>query len=298
MSTRFPWPRLVNLLGVLLLLVAAAFGPAGVGADPVPPGPPLDTEVPPDGDPLEMPTRPTGTLNLMLELADAPAGAAYANARGRGASAAAAGQEGRAQKARAEQAQQAVLGALPSAAPGARALYQVQTAYNGIAVLADAGTIPQLRRLPGVKAVHIIPLLTRDNASSVPFIGAPTAWQSPGGLTGAGIKIGIIDTGIDYVHTDFGGSGSAGDYGAATSAGNNPPATFPAQNGRPVLNGAAQQIYPSAKVAGGYDFAGDKYDAGGSTPAKRTPVPDPNPLDCASAAGGGHGSHVAGTAGG
>src|SRR5205809_441233 len=53
------------------------------------------------------------------------------------------------------------------------------------------------------------------------------------------------------------------------------------------------------KVKGGTDLVGDDYDAsavdakGNPDLAKRTPLPDPNPLDC-----NGHGSHVAGTAAG
>src|SRR6185312_14469723 len=47
---------------------------------------------------------------------------------------------------------------------------------------------------------------------------------------------------------------------------------------------------PTAKVVGGFDFAGPTYNA---DVAGSTPTPDPDPLD-----GNGHGSHVAGTAAG
>ena len=50
--------------------------------------------------------------------------------------------------------------------------------------------------------------------------------------------------------------------------------------------------FPTAKVVGGYDFAGNGYDADGDD-GSPTPTPDPDPLDCD-----GHGSHVAGTAAG
>src|SRR6266853_769870 len=42
------------------------------------------------------------------------------------------------------------------------------------------------------------------------------------------------------------------------------------------------------KVKGGTDLVGDNYDARSKDPAKNTPMPDPNPLDC-----NGHGSHTA-----
>ena len=48
--------------------------------------------------------------------------------------------------------------------------------------------------------------------------------------------------------------------------------------------------FPTAKVKGGFDFAGPTYDA--NDPGS-VPQPDPDPLD-----GNGHGSHVAGTAAG
>ena len=38
---------------------------------------------------------------------------------------------------------------------------------------------------------------------SVPLIGAPVVWQA--GITGKGIKVGIVDTGIDPDHPDFAG---------------------------------------------------------------------------------------------
>ena len=57
------------------------------------------------------------------------------------------------------------------------------------------------------------------------------------------------------------------------------------------MNGPTQ-IYPTAKVVGGFDFAGDAYNASG-TGAALIPQPDPNPQDC-----NGHGTHVSGTAAG
>ena len=53
---------------------------------------------------------------------------------------------------------------------------------------------------------------SRSNATSVPFIGAPPVWDGSSGLgshlTGAGVTIGIIDSGVDYIHSDFGGTGT------------------------------------------------------------------------------------------
>lgn len=137
----------------------------------------------------------------------------------------------------------------------------------GFSVRIAAGKVGALAKLPGVTSVQLAQTYRPDNERSVPFIGAPTAWDSYG-FTGAGVKVGDIDTGIDYYHANFGGSGN--------------PADFAADDGLTIGTAA----FPNAKVAGGYDFVGDAYNAD-------TPHPDPDPLDC-----NGHGSHTAGTAAG
>src|SRR5689334_22873185 len=63
-----------------------------------------------------------------------------------------------------------------------------------------AGTDPAaLAAIPGVKRVQYLPPVHRDLAAAVNLINAPAAWGAVGGPTnaGAGIKIGIIDSGID-----------------------------------------------------------------------------------------------------
>jgi uncharacterized repeat protein (TIGR01451 family) len=164
---------------------------------------------------------------------------------------------------------------------GAREIYRVRRALNGIAVLATRQQAIAFRHLAGVRAVRPIAPEFPQNRTSVPFIGAPEMWGSTtpiaGGVTGRGVRIGIIDTGVDYMHGDFGGTGLLADYeqAAADSAGwTTNPDSGPGR-------------FPTAKVAGGWDFAGDAYTAGA------LPAPDPNPMDCH-----GHGSHVAGTAAG
>jgi subtilisin family serine protease len=155
---------------------------------------------------------------------------------------------------------------------GAQVLFQTSLAYNGIAVSIDAGQFDRLRTLPGVVGVHAIPPKQRANADAVPFVGAPAVWGVPGGATGRGIRVGVIDSGIDYTHADFGGLGTPAAYSA---------------NNRTIIEPGT---FPTAKVVGGVDLAGDAYDATNANPARRIPHPDPDPLDC-----NGHGTHVAGT---
>ncbi|HBY96026.1 MAG TPA: hypothetical protein DEP84_19075 [Chloroflexi bacterium] len=159
---------------------------------------------------------------------------------------------------------------------GARTVYSYQRLANAIQVRIPAGKLAAIAALPSVSRVDLVGRYGVENATSVPLIGAPVVWDPADlGAAGEGISIGIIDTGIDYTHADFGGSGVAGDYTA-----DDPDIIEPGS-------------FPTAKIVGGYDFVGDDYDAGSTDPVLSTPAPDPDPLDCY-----GHGTHVAGTAAG
>lgn len=270
MRSRIPWALRVGALLVVAAAMVAAVPAAGQVASGITPASGAEIEI------------ATLTGPLMLELEGAPAAVVYANEKSRGASNAAAAQASRAQKQENSQAQQAV-----ATAVGADVLYTLQTAYNGVAVTANSpGDAARFAALPGVKAVHPIPLAEPNNASSVGFIGAHQAWQAFG-ETGEGMTIAVIDTGIDYVHTGFGGSGSAADYATAKLPANN------VENPNPQAPFSIVGIYPTMKVVGGHDLVGDAYNASSTNPALQVPHPDRNPMDC-----NGHGSHVSGTAAG
>jgi minor extracellular serine protease Vpr len=172
--------------------------------------------------------------------------------------------------------QDATISGIQSA--GGTVVSQLQDAYNGVQVVVPQKNVPQLAALPGVTAVHAVQLYQRDNIHTAPFVGAPSAWGDFH-FTGAGVNVAIIDTGIDYTHADFGGPGTTAAYNAAAATD-----TAPAN---PALFGPG-----APKVKGGYDLVGNAYDPGAG---HNTPVPDPNPLDCAANLGGGHGTHTAGT---
>jgi subtilisin family serine protease len=144
--------------------------------------------------------------------------------------------------------------------------------FNGFSVEVDLVNRTKLAQLPGVKAMYPVEAIQAPNpevvagsapdlAAAITMTGADVA-QDTLGLTGAGVKVGIIDTGVDYDHPAFGGTGTNG-----------------------------TTVFPSARVVAGYDFVGDNYNSSGSG-AQLVPVPDNNPDDCA-----GHGTHVAGIVG-
>ncbi len=157
-------------------------------------------------------------------------------------------------------------------ANGATVLYGLQRIFNGVAIyLDDPSRLEAIRAIPGVKAVHILPLHTPDTETSVPFIGAPGLWETYG-LTGKDLTIAIIDTGIDYLHLGFGGD----------------PNLYSSQD--PTVINSDGVPFPTDKVIAGYDLVGEDYDASGEE-GSPIPVPDDDPTDCY-----GHGSHVAGIA--
>ena len=143
---------------------------------------------------------------------------------------------------------------------------------NVIKVTATEEQLETLVAHPLVSRIDRVPSHEALTARSVPFVGAHEVWRrGRTTLTGRGVRIGIIDSGIDYNHANFGGSGDIDDYD------NNDPETIEPGS------------FPTAKVVGGFDFAGDDY-VGGAVGN-----PDPDPLDCWL---NGHGTHVAGIAGG
>ena len=110
------------------------------------------------------------------------------------------------------------------------------------------------------------------------MIGAPDVWDGLNSLHSKGIKIAVIDTGIELHARRLRRLGRSAAYQTA---------------GRPTpCAGKRPRIRPSApKVKGGCDFVGNSYDPSDDPNApESTPHPDPNPLDCND-----HGTHTAGT---
>ncbi len=93
---------------------------------------------------------------------------------------------------------------LPTRVPGARIVRRFTDVLDGAVVTAARGDLLRLRELPGVTSV------TED--APVAICSAPESRTSPGlspdgvtSVSGTGIRIGILDTGVDYLHEALGG---------------------------------------------------------------------------------------------
>lgn len=159
--------------------------------------------------------------------------------------------------------------------------FELTRLINGLQVRATPHLLAAIEAFPEVARVEPVTTFYPSLQSAIPAVGAPSAWSGMPPATGAGVRVGIIDSGIDYTHADLGGSGDPADH-----ASNDPAIVEPG-------------TFPTARVIGGFDFVGDDYNpASGSA----SPMPDPDPLDCfneqAIEVAGGHGTHVTGIAAG
>jgi minor extracellular serine protease Vpr len=147
--------------------------------------------------------------------------------------------------------------------------FSYETLFNGFSVEVDGAGLSKLAKLPGVKNIYPVVEVERpepveggegeviDLSTSLAMVQADIA-QTSLGLTGQGVVVAIMDTGVDYDHPDLGGCFGSG-----------------------------------CRVAMGWDFVGDAYNNDNTSPAfNPVATPDADPDDC-----GGHGTHVAGIVG-
>ncbi len=232
---------------------------------------------------------PTDSLVVQIELNTTPTARTFAGKRAAGLRAASSAAERQAGAVRA--AQQRLVARLSAPATKADVLFTTSVLTSAVVVRTDRDRVPAIAALPGVTSVRPAAPKLPSNSNAVPLTQTPVAWEANG--TGAGTNIAVLDTGIDYTHADFGGAGTEAAFEAADATDT-------------VLTPDSGGVdhFPTAKVTGGYDLVGDDYNGGFTDDGldvnspNIVPNPDPNPLDCADDEGGGHGTHVAGTAAG
>ncbi|AUN97029.1 serine protease [Bacteriovorax stolpii] len=185
--------------------------------------------------------------------------------------------------------QEEVISKLKDISPDIKIVATYKMVLNAVAFVAPSEVAGQIEGIEGVnkliqntnfarpqtvglekKVTAAIESLKDKN--SVSFIGADKAHKM--GISGQKMRVGVIDTGIDYTHAMLGGTGKKETYDSIDPS-------------------APNDFFPNAKVVGGADFVGSKYSAGGASLEQQVPVRDENPIDES-----GHGSHVAGSVAG
>ena len=149
--------------------------------------------------------------------------------------------------------------------------FEYNRLFKGVSVRINANDVGKLAGVASVGNVYparyfsLGPVTTADPelATAIQMTGADLAQAA--GYTGAGVKVAVMDTGIDVDHADLGGDG----------------------------NQAAPHSFPNARIVAGVDLVGDDYNADVES-ANYQPIPHPDavPDDC-----NGHGTHVAGIVG-
>lgn len=149
--------------------------------------------------------------------------------------------------------------------PGVKVLARLQKALNAVVLKVDTASIESLAAHPDVISIKAVKNYEMDLSETVPYIGAKVVQNL--GYDGKGVRVAVLDSGIDYLHASLGGSGNPADFTA-----NDPTIIEPG-------------TFPTAKILGGYDFVG------GNWPEPDVLEPDPDPLDHGPEKG--HGTHVA-----
>jgi subtilisin family serine protease len=153
-------------------------------------------------------------------------------------------------------------------AAGATEITRAGKAVNAIFVIADAATANRIAGIGGVRSVqavvdfqrHSVPV--EEYKEVTPHIGAASLRHS--GVDGRGVRVAVLDSGIDYTHAAFGGAGTAEAFFAAYGR-----SQLHEENRLPVA-------WPQGRVMGGFDFVGERWPNG---PLQ----PDPDPIAAPSA---------------
>ena len=151
-------------------------------------------------------------VEVVVGLADPPLAAAHASSRALSARARTARLDldssfSTAYVRRLQAAQRALARRIAAALPTARVRWRYQVVANGMAVVVDRTDLPRLARLPGAAQVYPNVRYRALLDDSPELIGAPTLWTPNLSMAGQGMKIGVIDDGVDQSHRFFSPAG-------------------------------------------------------------------------------------------
>jgi subtilisin family serine protease len=93
--------------------------------------------------------------------------------------------------------------------PALRVRTELRRLANAVSIEANPTDIAAISTLPGVKRVELVKRYVAMLDASVPLINAPAMWERLGGSSnaGQGMKIAILDTGIDITNPLFSDAG-------------------------------------------------------------------------------------------
>jgi len=149
--------------------------------------------------------------------------------------------------------QTSVISAIQALSSDIQIVAQTKNLTNGIIVKAEGKLLTSL--LGNASVLDILPIYDYelDVVDSAEYMKG-TALVTSGVASGKGIRVAVLDTGVDYTHAAMGGAGTVEAYDEATADVTDTP------------------VWPQGKVIGGYDFVNG----------------DPDPIDFGTS----HGTHV------
>src|SRR5258706_2142971 len=146
-------------------------------------------------------------------------------------------------------------------------LGRMSKALNAVAIRIDAAQLSALTSSTNIISIRPVLDYQMDLSETVPYMGYGARQAARFG--GTGVKVAVLDSGVDYTHRNLGGPGTLAAYTAAYG-------TDPSDPRNTTTDG----LFPTAKVIGGYDFVGEGW-------PNTALAPDPDPIDFQ-----GHGTHV------
>src|SRR5690606_20980630 len=169
---------------------------------------------------------------------------------------------------------------------GAKKLGSTQLAANLVVIEVDASKLDDIAALDNVVSVNPLnryekhesdEVVSGSLAQAIDYVDARGLHDA--GFDGEGVRVAVLDSGIDYTHVNLGGPGDQSVTDACMAGAAAAP-----------TGDCADLFGPDApKVKGGFDFVGDGW-------PNSALAPDPNPID--SGPEGGHGTHVGDIIGG
>ena len=106
-----------------------------------------------------------------------------------------------------EREQRDVVARIRDAVPQARIRWRYQVVLNGLALVAPEDAVARIASVPGVREVQQSVRYRSTLSQSPKTIGAPQVWGPMLATAGQGMKIGVIDDGVDRTHPFFSPAG-------------------------------------------------------------------------------------------